>query len=96
MHRKQPSEGCRNVEILCPIIAEFIVQCPDDAINQALLSLGCLTAAERREAAGQGMFEKLCKRAMRLLWIDWRERIEAGVSEFIQIALYSERYKVFV
>src|SRR5438876_344063 len=95
-HGEQPAEWCRDAEVVCPVVTQFIRQCQDNAINQALLTLGRFPAAERCKATGQGMLKKLRQRAVSLLRIDRRQEIQPGVREVIQVSLEGERQQLFV
>ena len=76
--------------------AQLVNQCPDDAIDQAFLTLSRLCAAERRQGTGQSVLQKLRKRAVSLIAINGCQGIETGVRELIQVLLRRERQKSFV
>ena len=84
---EQSPQWRRDAEAIGPIGTQLVRQRRDDAIDQALLALGRLSAAERREGTGQGVLKKLRERAVSVLAIDRCQGIQTGVRELIQILL---------
>ena len=55
MHSQQSPQGCRDAEVIGPIGTQLVRQRPDNAVDQALLTLSRFGAAERRQGTGQGV-----------------------------------------